>query len=219
MQDNRWLFFDLGNTLISEEAAWESRIQQLVRSLERHGRRCSLEDVRSAFREASTEFATRLIARVIEKLSDDPEHRKLVLAEARYPKELEAPYQGVDQTLRALSSCYNIGVIANQPVGTAERLTKWGLMPFISICLSSAEEGLEKPDPAIFEFALSRAGCAPRQAVMIGDRLDNDVRPAKRLGWQTIRVTQGFHRFQSPRDSLDEADLTVANVNVLVSVF
>jgi len=106
MQDNRWLFFDLGNTLISEEAAWESRIQQLVRSLERHGRRCSLEDVRSAFREASTEFATRLIARVIEKLSDDPEHRKLVLAEARYPKELEAPYQGVDQTLRALSSRY-----------------------------------------------------------------------------------------------------------------
>src|SRR6516162_7578107 len=43
MQDNRWLFFDLGNTLISEEAAWESRIQQLVRSLERHGRRCSIE--------------------------------------------------------------------------------------------------------------------------------------------------------------------------------
>ena len=219
MRDSRWLFFDLGNTLISEETAWESRIQQLVCSLKRYSRRRSVEDVRSAFREASTEFAPRLVTRVIEKLSDDPEHRKLVLAEARYPKELEAPYQGVEQTLRALSSRYHIGVIANQPVGTAERLTKWGLTPLISICLSSAEEGLEKPDPAIFELALSRAGCAPGQAVMIGDRLDNDVRPAKLLGWQTIRVTQGFHRFQSPRDSLDEADLTVANVNVLVSVF
>jgi hypothetical protein len=34
MQDARWLFFDLGNTLISEETAWERRIQRLVSSLE-----------------------------------------------------------------------------------------------------------------------------------------------------------------------------------------
>jgi len=134
MRDSRWLFFDLGNTQISEETAWESRIQQLVCSLKRYSRRRSVEDVRSAFREASTEFAPRLVTRVIEKLSDDPEHHKLILAEARYPKELETPYEGVDQTIRALSSRYHIGVITNQPVGTAGRLMKWGLMPFISIC-------------------------------------------------------------------------------------
>jgi len=216
MQHSRWLFFDLGNTLISEEAVWESRIQQLVLSLKRHGGCCSADDVRSALREASAEFAPRLLTRAIEKLSDDPERHDLILAETGYPKELEAPYEGVEQTLRALSSRYRIGVIANQSAGAVERLTKWGLMPFVSICLSSAEEGVEKPDPAIFERALARAGCAPAQAVMIGDRLDNDIRPAKVLGWQTVRVTQGFHRFQSPRDRLDEADRTVADVNLLV---
>jgi len=219
MRDSRWLFFDLGNTLISEEAAAESRIQQLVNSFERYGRRCSVEDVRSAFQQASTEFAPRLITWVIEKLSNDPERHKLILAESRYPKELEAPYEGVEQTLRALSSCYRIGGIANQPLGTVERLTRWGLIPFISLCLSSAEEGLEKPDRAIFELALSRAGCTPSHAVMIGDRLDNDIRPARLLGWKTIRIAQGFARFQSPRDGLDEADLTLANVKGLVPVF
>lgn len=86
-------------------------------------------------------------------VSNDLERHKLILAESRYPKELEAPYEGVEQTIRALSSCYRIGVIANQPLGTAERLTRWGLIPFISLCLSSAEEGLEKPDRAIFELA------------------------------------------------------------------
>jgi HAD superfamily hydrolase (TIGR01549 family) len=55
-------------------------------------------------------------------------------------------------------------------------------MPFISICLSSTEVGLEKPDPAIFQLALSQSGCEPPQAVMIGDRLDNDIRPARLLG-------------------------------------
>jgi 8-oxo-dGTP diphosphatase/putative hydrolase of the HAD superfamily len=219
MQDARWLFFDLGNTLISEERAWERRIQRLASSLERFGRRRAIEEVRAALREASEEFAPRLITRAIEKLIDDLEYRKLILAEARYDKELELPYESAEQTLRTLSSRYRIGVIANQSAGTEERLTKWGLMPFILICLSSAEVGLEKPDPAIFQLALSQSGCEPDQAVMIGDRLDNDIRPARLLGWKTIRIAQGFARFQSPRDGLDEADLTLANVKLVVPVF
>jgi HAD superfamily hydrolase (TIGR01549 family) len=218
MQDARWLFFDLGNTLISEERAWERRIQRLISLLERYGHRRTIAEVRAAFREASEEFAPRLITRAIEKLIDDPEYRKLTLAEARYDKELESPYEGAEQTVRMLSSRYRIGVIANQPAGTEDRLRKWGLMPLISICLSSAEVGLEKPDPAIFQLALSQSGCEPSQAVMIGDRVDNDIRPARLLGWKTIRITQGFARFQSPRDGLDEADITLANVKLVVPV-
>ena len=126
MQDARWLFFDPGNTLISEETATECRIQQLVSSLERYDRRRTIEEVRAAFRQASEEFAPRLITGAIEKLIDDPECRKLIEAEARYHKELEAPYQGAEPTLRTLSSRYRIGVIANQTAGTEERLTMWG---------------------------------------------------------------------------------------------
>jgi putative hydrolase of the HAD superfamily len=54
---------------------------------------------------------------------------------------------------------------------------------------------------------------------MIGDRLDNDIRPARLLGWKTIWVTQGFARFQSPRDLWDEPDQTVANVKLLLPIF
>ena len=219
MQDARWLFFDLGNTLVSEEAATEYRLQRLVSSLARYGRRCSIDEVRSAFQEASAEFAPRLLSKAIEKLIDDPASRRAVAAEAPYPKELEAPYEGAEELFRTLSSCYKIGVIANQSVSSTDRLTKWGLMPFISTCLCSFELGLEKPDPAIFELALERVRCSPLQAVMIGDRLDNDIRPARLLGWKTIRIAQGFARFQSPRDGLDEADLTLANLKGLVPVF
>jgi hypothetical protein len=51
-------------------------------------------------------------------------------------------------------------------------------MPLISVCLFSEEIGLEKPNPAIFRLALSHAGCAPKEAVTIGDRLDNDIPPS-----------------------------------------
>jgi FMN phosphatase YigB (HAD superfamily) len=100
-----------------------------------------------------------------------------------------------------------------------ERLTRWGLIPFISVCVASAEVGLEKPDPAIFDLALRHAGCAASEAVMIGDRLDNDIRPARLLGWKTVRVFQGPGRFQSPRDSWDEPDDTVANVTLIPPIF
>ena len=51
---------------------------------------------------------------------------------------------------------------------------------------------VKAPDPEIFKLALERAGCALSEAVMIGDRLDNDIRPARLRGWKTIRVAQGF---------------------------
>ena len=92
-------------------------------------------------------------------------------------------------------------------------------MPYISNCHCSFELGLEKPDPRIFQLALERPRCSPSQTVVIGDRLDNDIRPARLLGWKTIRIMQGFARFQSPRDSVDEADLTVANLSELVPIF
>jgi HAD superfamily hydrolase (TIGR01549 family) len=214
----RWLFFDLGNTLINEEAATEARLRQMVDCFERHGGCCSVANLRSALKDASAEFAPRLITAALAKLTNDPGLVRSILADTRYPKELEALYEGAEQTLRALAQHYRIGVIANQSAGTEARLANWGLMPLISVCLSSTELGLEKPDPAIFRLALSRAQCPPSEAVMIGDRLDNDIRPARLQGWKTIRILQGFAKFQSPRDEFDRPDVTVAELKELISI-
>jgi HAD superfamily hydrolase (TIGR01549 family) len=218
LQAARWLFFDMGNTLISEEASTACRIQRLAEAFDRHGASRSIEAIESAYKEASERFAPRLAPRAIEKLTDDLELRKLIQTEAPYPREMEVPFDGAIETLRLLSSHYKIGVIANQSPGSVERLTRWGLIPFISVCVASAEVDLEKPDPAIFDLALRHAGCSASEAVMIGDRLDNDIRPARLLGWKTVRVLQGPGRFQSPRDSWDEPDLTMANVTLIPAV-
>jgi hypothetical protein len=54
---------------------------------------------------------------------------------------------------------------------------------------------------------------------MIADRLDNDIRPGKLLAGKQYASLKAFTDFSFPRDGLDEGDLTVANVNILVSVF
>lgn len=85
-----------------------------------------------------------------------------------------------------------LGVIANQSLGTSERLENLGVRKYLDLIIASAEEGVSKPDRHIFEIALERSSCKPENAVMIGDRIDNDIVPAKQLGMKTIWVKQGF---------------------------
>ena len=53
----------------------------------------------------------------------------------------------------------------------------------------------QNPDRRIFEIALERSGCKPENAVMIGDRIDNDIVPAKQLGMKTIWIKTGIWKF------------------------
>jgi DNA modification methylase len=56
------------------------------------------------------------------------------------------------------------------------------------------------------------------QSSETGHSTQKPVECMRLIGWKTIRIAQGFARFQSPRDGLDEADLTLANLKGLVPV-
>ena len=105
-------------------------------------------------------------------LTDDRKIRQLVVAEARYPKELEEPYEGAEPAPQALALRYRIGVIANQSAGTEARLTRWGVDAVHLDPPLLRGDWLRETGPAIFRLALAQARCEPYHAVMIGDRLD-----------------------------------------------
>ena len=142
-------------------------------------------------------------------LTDSEELRGRLKAEVTWRKDLEKPYPEARHVLNALSERYRIGIIANQSPGTEARLDKWGLSRFISLCLPSAELGISKPDLAIFELAMERSDCEPEHAVMVGDRIDNDITPAKSLGWKTIRIKQGLSQGQIPMNAEQVPDFEV----------
>ena len=97
-------------------------------------------------------------------------------------------------------------------------MQKWGLLRFVTLCLPSAEIGKSKPDPAIFELATERSGCEPEHAVMVGDRIDNDVTPAKSLGWKTIRVKQGLFQAQVPKSTENTPDFEVRRLRDVLEI-
>ena len=85
--------------------------------------------------------------------------------------------------------------------------------------VASAEAGCEKPDLKIFNIAFEQAKCNPSEAVMIGDRLDNDIIPAKKLGMKTVWVRQGFAKFKSVKNELERPDYIVESIADVVNLF
>jgi FMN phosphatase YigB (HAD superfamily) len=55
----------------------------------------------------------------------------------------------------------------------------------------SYQHGFSKPDPHVFQLLTTRLALrhiSPAQALMVGDRLDNDIEPARAHGWRTWQL-------------------------------
>ena len=78
------------------------------------------------------------------------------------------------------------GVISNSNGTIRSILRVLGLLPYLDFVLDSAEVGVEKPDPRIFQLALAQARVAPREAVHVGDLYSVDVRGARAAGLDAI---------------------------------
>ena len=131
----------------------------------------------------------------------------------------ERLYPDAPAVLQNLSEAYLLGIIANQPLGTEDRLRAYGIRDYFSMILSSEEEGISKPDPELFRRAIARAGCLPEEACMIGDRPDNDIAPAKAIGLHTVRIRQGLGGLMPVTEETHRADATVNSLTELLSIF
>jgi FMN phosphatase YigB (HAD superfamily) len=65
------------------------------------------------------------------------------------------------------------------------------------LCFWSYTHGFSKPDPHVFQILTARLaarGISPSEILMVGDRLDNDIRPAQAHGWQTWQLDLSANR-------------------------
>ena len=205
--DVKWLFFDIGNTIYDETDADKDRVEALLSNSEYER---TAEFFYDDMMKAAAAYAKSPFAAVRNKYG--------IEESTPYYADKERIYPDVIPTLEALHLKYKIGVIANQPSITHERLEKDGLNRFFDICLLSETEGLEKPDREIFLRALKQAKCKPEDAVMIGDRLDNDIYPAKEIGLKTIWLRQGISSEQEPINDDYIPDVEVNSFKKLLEI-
>jgi FMN phosphatase YigB (HAD superfamily) len=99
-------------------------------------------------------------------------------------------YPDARPCLQALKDAdYFVGIAANQPARTGHFLRALDLP--VDIIATSDDWGVAKPDPAFFHKLVEVSGHRPHEIAYVGDRLDNDIRPAAAAGLYTICIKRG----------------------------
>lgn len=201
----QWIFLDVGSTLVDETEAFEHRLRDILPGS---------GIARERFEEKRLELA---------QTGADGNNAAIKffnLVKTPWHSEDETPFEDSAETLEYLKNKgYKLGVIANQPLGTEQRLQTWGLLHYFDVIAASAELGVTKPDARIFEKAFELAGCTAEDAVMVGDRLDNDMIPAKSLGMQTVWIRKGISAKQNLALGSGFADWAIDNLSDLKKIF
>ena len=96
----------------------------------------------------------------------------------------------IDHTLKAfiqnLQSEYKTGLLSNAWINLRQRLEQeWGIIHLFDHLTISAEVGIAKPDPAIYELVLTTLDVGPEKAMFIDDTKKN-LAPAHNLGMSTV---------------------------------
>jgi len=205
----KWIFFDIGCTLVSEEKGWRIRLKEQAEHEDCKALGLTADDLYNEIILASINYQSQFLA-VAEKYG----FKDYV----QYNPDYEELYFDTIEVLEALKNKYKLGIIANQLAGLKPRLDKLGISKYFDVILGSNDVGLHKPDLRFFELALKEANTTAEVSMMVGDRLDNDIYPAKKLGMKTVWIKRGFGKYQTPKNSDYEADIVVDELNELINI-
>jgi HAD superfamily hydrolase (TIGR01549 family) len=99
-------------------------------------------------------------------------------------------YPDVRPCLQALKDAgYFVGIAGNQS-SQLEEWTRGQELP-VDVVGSSASWGVEKPSAEFFARVVEASGAAPHEVAYVGDRLDNDVLPARAAGLVAVQIRRG----------------------------
>lgn len=195
------VFFDLFGTLFK----W-SKLPRLAiaDALARHGRVVDPEAVNAARmeverklpprdeypKESESEYWRHYDADLLGKLHVSPTPELLQAIREEFEEHVRLGLQ--EDALEALEGLkregVKLGVISNATFGMRrdfERLKLGGYFPSV---VFSQPLAARKPDPHIFLVALSKIGCPPTRAWMVGDEMELDVKGARGVGMVPILV-------------------------------
>lgn len=108
-----------------------------------------------------------------------------------------------------------IGIAGNQTAAVAEQLRRLDLPA--DVIATSAEWGIRKPHPGFFSRVVAMCGGQPSTILYVGDRVNQDIDPARNAGLRTCwirRGVQGYLAATNPGVRVT-ADLSISSLTEL----
>ena len=128
-------------------------------------------------------------------------------------------YLDAGRCLKRLRSLgYRVAIAANQPRRMMTALSQLGIAADLTAC--SEEWGVEKPAPAFFRRLIEAAGLPAARIAYVGDRIDNDVLPAKQAGLIGVFLRRGpWGVLHASSADAAQADLRIDSLDALPEAF
>lgn len=218
----RVIYFDLGNTLLYFDENWDEVHQQAVLAL---GQNLNFLGVDIEPGILAAEFDRRVKIYYEKRDIDLIEHttafvlRDLLESVGYSNPQDELIRSGLDAfystfqphwqlekdtipTLKSLKAMsYRIGLITNagDALDVNTLIDRAGIRSYLDRIWISANVGVRKPNPRIFEIALDSMNVRPKEAVMVGDSLNADILGANTIGMSSIWITRRADRAENDK--------------------
>lgn len=222
MTPRRAVLFDIGGPIDTEVLSEQRKDAAILDAVRAEGFSLEAPDVAAASERAVRAYAPDAYAAMIFDLclhDAAAARRAYAHFHAAASRDVDARIQlrpGIAELLRELHGRgVLLGLAANQPARVIDDLAAHGLAEAFSHREVSGHHGFRKPDVRLFLRACEDLRVAPEECIMVGDRIDNDIAPAKVLGMGTVLFRTGRHLRQQPRSLAEVPDVEVWDVEQL----
>lgn len=122
-------------------------------------------------------------------------------------------------TLRTLSERgVKTAVVSDCTHELAEQWHELAVAPYVGATVFSVEEGLKKPEPAIFLLACERLGIRPADALYVGDGDGNELPGATAVGMRAIRLLTADHAHGHVFDPVTWTGATTSSLQEVLDI-
>ncbi|HUX07208.1 MAG TPA: HAD family hydrolase [Acidobacteriota bacterium] len=226
------IFFDLYGTLIiygDMERAWKDWLSTIHTNLREAGLSLSIDELAHAcegfFRSeiSQTQFDgltvyERRLKRLCDDLNIQPDReilRKTAETSLAAWQRYISPDPGAASLLADLRNKYKLALVTNfdHPPHLHQYLPTTGLAEVFDVIVISAEVGVRKPSPGIFEIALERTGLDASNVIYVGDSPADDVPGALEAGIKPVLISRSgsffSNDFEAPKEKTDATSVTL----------
>jgi HAD superfamily hydrolase (TIGR01549 family) len=210
------IFLDVGGVILDETEFEEISSKIITGIIKQYKVNYSIQNYWNDVAEAVYRFVPKVYDFILYKNIDNPDD--FDKSKAQYKNELKQSHikyklmDGINDFLRIFSTQYKIGILGQYGKDFRQYLEGINLLKYFTFAEIQDDYKITKPDPRYFEAILKKCKCKPKESIMVGDRIDKDIIPAKIIGMKTIRIRTGIHIKQDPRLPDEIPDLTVNKI-------
>lgn len=203
-KDNMIIFFDLDGTLLDHKSSEYLGVKEFYNYNKKYFKFSENEFYKAwcdisekyfniylagklTFREQRIERIKGLFRLAKIKLSDQDAEKKF----NEYLLNYENSWQCFDDVKPCLESLkeYRLGIISNGDLAQQNlKLEKMKIKSYFEVIITAGEVGISKPNVEMFKIAASKANVQLRHCYYVGDDLNTDILPCKKVNMKGILI-------------------------------